>query len=63
MTLAIGSPTTGARCALPQAVLLGNVSYRTGGKKLEWDADRLKAANCPEADNFLNREYRKGWEL
>jgi predicted dehydrogenase len=58
-----GSPTT---CnfdysgALSEAVLLGTVAYRVG-KKLEWDADNLKAPNCPEADNYIHREYRKGW--
>ena len=48
--------------ALTEAVLLGNVAFRTG-KKLEWDAKNLKATNCPEADQFLKREYRKGWTL
>ena len=49
--------------ALSEAVLLGNVSYRAGGKKLQWDADSLKATNCPEADAFIKREYRAGWTL
>ena len=49
--------------ALAEAVLLGNVSYRAGGKKLAWDAEKLKATNCPEADQFLKREYRAGWTL
>jgi predicted dehydrogenase len=40
---------------------LGNVAYRTG-KKLEWDAAAMKATNAPEADKFIRREYRKGWE-
>jgi predicted dehydrogenase len=40
---------------------LGNVAYRAG-KKLHWDADAMKAANAPEADKFIRREYRKGWE-
>ena len=48
--------------ALSEAVLLGNVAYRTG-KALEWDADNLKATNAPEADQYLHYEYRKGWEL
>lgn len=48
--------------ALTEAVLLGNVSYRSG-RKLEWDAANLKAVGCPEADAFLRREYRKGWTL
>jgi predicted dehydrogenase len=42
--------------------LLSNVAYRTG-KKLEWDAANLKATNCPEADQFIKREYRKGWTI
>lgn len=49
--------------ALTEAVHLGNVSYRVGGKKLIWDAENLKATNCPEADQFIRREYRKGWVL
>jgi len=60
-----GSPTT---CnfdysgALTEAVLLGNVAYRTG-EKLQWDAKTLKAANCPAADKFVRKQYRKGWEV
>jgi predicted dehydrogenase len=60
-----GSPTT---CnfdysgALSESVLLGNVAYRTG-KALEWDAKNLKATNCPEADKYIRKEYRKGWEV
>ena len=42
-------------------VLLGNVAMRVG-KKFEWDAENLKAKNCPEADQFIRREYRKGWD-
>ena len=48
--------------ALTEAVLLGNVAYRTG-KRLEWDAEKLNATNCPEADVYLNKEYRSGWEV
>ncbi|MCL1816877.1 MAG: S-layer homology domain-containing protein [Clostridiales bacterium] len=33
------------------------------GKKLEWDARNMKATNCPEADQYLSRTYRKGWEV
>ena len=49
--------------ALAETVLLGNVSYRTGGKMLKWDAEKLAATNCPEAAQFVRREYRKGWSL
>ena len=47
---------------LAETVLLGAVSFRTG-KKLEWDARNMKATNCPEADQYLSRTYRKGWEV
>ncbi|MDX1964305.1 MAG: Gfo/Idh/MocA family oxidoreductase [Pirellulales bacterium] len=60
-----GSPTT---CnfdysgALTEAVLLGNVAYRSG-VELEWDAAKLTATNHPEAERFIKKQYRKGWEL
>ena len=47
---------------LSEAVILGNVAVRLN-KKIEWDAANLKATNAPEADKYLRREYRKGWEI
>ncbi len=47
---------------LTEVVLLGNLAIRTGGK-IEWDAKNLKAKGCPEADQYIRREYRKGWEF
>ena len=35
----------------------------TYGRKLEWDDKDLKAANCPEADKYIKKTYRKGWVL
>jgi hypothetical protein len=40
---------------------LGNVAYRTG-KKLHWDPAAMRATNAPDADKFIRREYRKGWD-
>ncbi len=60
-----GGPTTchfGYSGVLSETVLLGNVSYRLG-TKLDWDAENLKAINCPEADRYLKRESRDGWSL
>jgi predicted dehydrogenase len=60
-----GSPTT---CnfdysgALTESVLLGNVAFRTG-EKLDWDAKNLKATNSSSADQYIRKQYRKGWEL
>jgi hypothetical protein len=47
---------------LTEANHLGNVAYRSG-KKIEWDAAKLYAPNCPESSSFIRREYRKGWSL
>ena len=61
-----GSPTTcnfDYAAALTETVLLGNVAHRIGNKKIEWDPAGLKAANAPEADPYIKREYRKGWSL
>ncbi len=47
---------------LTEANHLGNVAYRTG-QRLEWDAENLHATNCPDAERFLRRDYRSGWNL
>jgi predicted dehydrogenase len=47
---------------LTEANHLGNVAFRAG-QKLKWDADKMQAPNCSEADRFIHREYRKGWKL
>ncbi len=59
-----GGPTTcnfSYSGALTEAVLLGNVSYRSG-KPITWDAKNLRT-NEPEADRYLRYEYRKPWTL
>ena len=47
---------------LTEAALLGNVAFRVG-RKLEWDYKRLKAKNCPEAEQFIQHHYREGWKI
>jgi hypothetical protein len=61
-----GKPTFGDfRLGGPisDAFTLGAVSLRLGGKKLIFDADAAKVTNSPDANKFLTREYRQGWEL
>jgi predicted dehydrogenase len=49
---------------LTETMLLGVVALRAGyGRKLFWDAANGKFTNAPDADQYLHREYRKGWEL
>jgi hypothetical protein len=47
---------------LTEAVLLGNVAYRSGCR-VEWDAGRMRAKGCAEASAFVRHEYRAGWAL
>jgi len=45
------------------AVNLAAISLRLGGRRLLWDSASAKVTNVPEANKFLTREYRPGWEL
>jgi predicted dehydrogenase len=47
---------------LTEAFLLGNVAIRCG-KKLEWDGPGLRVTNVPEANQYIQTEYRRGWEV
>jgi predicted dehydrogenase len=59
-----------------EVVLLGNIALRlrepsSRGRgrgqrqmpKLYWDGPEMKVTNVPEANEFVHREYRKGWIL
>jgi predicted dehydrogenase len=46
---------------LTEAVLLGNVAFRSG-KTITWDPKAFKT-NEPSADEFLYEHYRKPWKL
>jgi len=48
--------------ACSEAICLGAVALRVG-RKIEWDSKNMKIINIPEANEFLYRKYRKGWEL
>lgn len=54
---------------MTEAVLLGNVVLRSQLRedltkmKLEWDATKLAFTNHNAANQFLRREYRKGWNV
>jgi hypothetical protein len=47
---------------ISEAVNLGAVALRAGGK-IVYDFENMKITNIPEANKYLFREYRKGWEL
>jgi len=47
---------------ISEAVCLYAVALRTGRKVL-FDSESMKITNIPDANKYLVREYRKGWEL
>jgi predicted dehydrogenase len=60
-----GEPSPGSflnAAAITDAVNLGTVALRAGGKVL-FDSENMKITNAPEANKYLYREYREGWEL
>jgi predicted dehydrogenase len=47
---------------LTEMALLGNIAIRVG-QRIQWDAQNLRATNCPAADRLVRREYRRGWTV
>ena len=62
---------------MTETVLIGNLAIRSymlrketgnkvqyyGRKKLLWDGDNMTITNLEEANQFVTRQYRKGWEM
>ncbi|MCJ7811912.1 gfo/Idh/MocA family oxidoreductase, partial [bacterium] len=56
--------------AVTETIALGAVGLRVRSRQggattppLEWDTNTMQITNLPEANEFLYREYREGWEL
>jgi predicted dehydrogenase len=48
---------------LTETMLMGNIAVRFAGKKLEWDAAKLRFTNSDAATKLVSKEYRKGWDF
>ena len=48
---------------MTETVLLGVLSLRAPGIRLEWDSENLKVKNVAELNQFVHKEYRAGWTL
>ncbi|MGH7677564.1 MAG: hypothetical protein ACRENU_03785, partial [Gemmatimonadaceae bacterium] len=49
---------------LNETMVLGIAAIRAGqGRKLYYDRESMQFTNANDANRFLTREYRKGWEL
>lgn len=47
---------------LTETLLLGNIALRLG-REVVWDAAAMKVRGAPEADQYIQPVYRRGWEL
>jgi predicted dehydrogenase len=48
---------------LTEAVLLGNIAVRLRKQTLQWDEAQMKFTNHDQANDWLGRNYRQGWEI
>lgn len=49
---------------LTEIMLLGIVALRAGqGREIRYDGDAMRITNVEEANQWLTREYREGWEV
>jgi hypothetical protein len=48
---------------LTETVLLGTIAVRFPDQKLDWDSSKLKITNVAEANQFVHKRYRQGWEV
>ncbi|MEX2671104.1 MAG: Gfo/Idh/MocA family oxidoreductase [Phycisphaeraceae bacterium] len=46
---------------MTETILLGNVALLSG-RKLEWDGPNMKVTNFDQANQFIRRQPRQGWE-
>jgi hypothetical protein len=47
---------------LTEICCLGNIAKRVD-TRVEWDSANMKITNLPEANAYVRRQYRPGWEL
>jgi hypothetical protein len=47
---------------ITETINLAAVALRAG-KKVEYDSKNMKITNDEDANQYLKRKYRKGWEL
>jgi len=63
----LGGPKTESHFAqtgpMTEAILLGTVAIRVPDQLLQWDSVKMKFSNYPDANKYLRRVYRKGWNI
>jgi hypothetical protein len=46
---------------LTEVMLLGIVALRAG-RRITYDGANMRVINVPQANDYLRREYRQGWQ-
>ena len=52
----------GRSALLTEVLLLGAIAVRVG-RRLEWDAAKTRITNLPDANQYVDPPYRKGWQV
>jgi hypothetical protein len=47
---------------LTEVALLGNIAVRFRGQKLAWDAEALRFTGHEDANRWVTKDYRDGWQ-
>jgi hypothetical protein len=47
---------------MTEVILLGNLAMKAG-KRMEYDADKMRFTNDKDANKLLTKEYRMGWDF
>ena len=48
---------------MTEMVLAGTIALRFPDQTLQWDAAGMSYTNVAEANNYVRRTYRAGWEV
>ena len=48
---------------LTETIQLANIAIRFPGETLKWDAEAMRFTSHEEANRWVSREYREGWDL
>lgn len=63
----LGGPKTQSHFAqtgpMTEAIILGTIALRVPDTLLQWEPINMKFSNHPEAEKYLKRTYRKGWNI
>jgi predicted dehydrogenase len=48
---------------LAETVILANIAVWSAGKKIEWEAHKMRTRNAPETEHILRPAYRAGYQI